>query len=1503
MALLQAEDDRVVVTLAGRDVEIEQDTIPGTDGNDNLSGTSGDDLIEGFGGNDVISGLAGNDTLDGGEGNDYLEGSTGNDSLVGGVGDDYLVTDTNNLSGVGVGTGVETVIGGAGNDIVLWDLGAETDALTVTYIDPTNGTISNGSVLREVENVGLYTGSGNDNINLAAASNFVSLATGAGNDTVIASISNGIIGGGTGDDVLDGSGGADRLVGDEGDDVLLGGDGNDNRAAIVSPFGASFPGGLYGGAGNDTLDGGEGNDYLEGSTGNDVFVFVPDSDNDTIADFTNDEDKIDLTAYNTTFSDLSPNITQVNANTVIDLGSGNTITLLNFNSVDLDEDDFIGLGATPIPTEGDDTLFGTPGNDTIDALGGNDQIFGLGADDSLIGGTGNDTIDPGLGNDTVDGSADDDLLIADYSSLTTDITSTNSGTSGTIETIDNSINYSNIERMNFNGGSGNDTIIGTSGNDTIFGNAGADSLVGGEGDDSLDGGADNDTLVGGEGDDTLNGGAGGDTFLLIGTGTVLGGDGNDTFILSGSYTGSINGGGGVDRIEIAPGVTEDIIFPESITGIETIVVQSGSGNDFLIGDDGDDSLDGQGGNDTLEARGGNDTLLGGDGNDILKPGLGIDTVDGGNGNDLLVVDYSSFSTDVSSSHDNGSGIISSTDNQIDYSNIEQLNLTTGSGIDVLVGTAGDDTLVAGDSTDSLFGDGGSDTLDGGAGNDTLVGANPNDSNPGLDEIDTLEGGTGNDLFILGDATWMAYDDLNPATEGINDYALIVTFNPDEDVIQLQAPRTKYFLQEVDSDTRLLLDKPDGEPDELIAIIQGVTGLDINSNGFDFILPPNSPPVANDDSYSVDEDTTLTITAAELLANDTDADGDSLTITSVANPLNGTVALDGTNITFTPDADFNGDASFTYTVSDGNGGEDNAAVTVNVESVNDDPVAGNDTANTLEDNSVNIDVLANDSDVDLGAILSVASVTQGANGSVTIEADNTVTYTPDANFNGTDTFSYIVSDGNGGEDTATVNVNVESVNDAPVAGNDTVSTQEDTPLTIAADDLLNNDTDVDGDSLTITSVANAFNGTVTLDSTNISFTPDADFNGDASFSYTVSDGELTDIATVNVTVIPVNDDPVAGDDIVSTQEDTPLTIAATDLLSNDSDVDGDTLTITSVDSAVNGTVVLDGTDITFTPDADFNGDASFTYTVSDGNGEEDNAAVTVNVESVNDNPVAGNDTANTLEDNSVNIDVLDNDSDVDADDILSVASVTQGANGSVTIEADNTLTYTPDANFFGTDTFTYTISDGELTDTASVSVTVTPNNEIIGTDGKDLLRGTNEDDVIRALAGNDKILGRKGNDLIEGNEGKDHILAGAGNDTVFGGEGNDLIVDLRGDNLLNGNAGNDNILGGFGDDSIRGGTGNDNLVGGFGNDTFIFAPGEGKDFIVDFQLTRDKIGLVEGELSFEDLSFTQEGRNTVLGISSTQEELAVLRGIDADDLNNRDLFVTVSDISSIDDIWS
>ncbi|MCZ8227089.1 MAG: lectin-like protein [Microcystis sp. LE19-84.1B] len=469
------------------------------------------------------------------------------------------------------------------------------------------------------------------------------------------------------------------------------------------------------------------------------------------------------------------------------------------------------------PTEGDDTLYGTPGNDTIDGLGGNDQIFGLAANDNLLGGIGNDTLNPGLGIDTVNGNDGSDLLLLDYSTLTSNITSTNTGTSGTITTTNNSVTYTNIEAMNLQGGSGNDTIYGTSGNDTIFGNGGADYLIGGDGDDSLDGGAGNDTLYGGAGDDTLNGGVGDDTFNLSGTGTVIGGDGDDIFIFYGPYTGIIDGGGGNDRIDIAPGYSGNIVFPATITGIESVIVPGSGGDDYLIGDDGNDSLNGQDGNDTLEGRGGNDNLLGGTGNDVIYTGLGIDTVDGGEGIDHLIVGYSSLTTPVSSTYSNGSGSINTTDNQVTYDRIDRLTLITGSNQDFLAGTTG------------------SDSLDGQAGNDTLLGVDSHSLTPGLNEIDTMTGGTGSDRFILGDESWWSYDDRNHSSNGATDYALIQDFSSiEDDIVQLHGDKSYYRLETVNNDTHLYLDQPVGEPDELIAIFANLTGLELNSEAFVFI---------------------------------------------------------------------------------------------------------------------------------------------------------------------------------------------------------------------------------------------------------------------------------------------------------------------------------------------------------------------------------------------------------------------------------------------------------------------------------------------------------------------------------------------------------------------------------------------------------------------------------------------------------------------------------------------
>ncbi len=492
---------------------------------------------------------------------------------------------------------------------------------------------------------------------------------------------------------------------------------------------------------------------------------------------------------------------------------------------------------------------------------------------------------------------------------------------------------------------------------------------------------------------------------------------------------------------------------------------------------------------------------------------------------------------------------------------------------------------------------------------------------------------------------------------------------------------------------------------------------------------NDAPVAVDDAATTNEDTVVTVT---LLGNDSDPDGDTLTVTAVTQGANGSVVLnlDGT-ATYTPNANFNGSDSFSYTISDGNGGTATATATVTIGAVNDAPVAVDDAATTNEDTAVIVTLLGNDSDPD-GDTLTVTAVTQGANGTVVLNPDGTASYTPNANFNGTDTFSYTISDGNGGTATATATVTIGAVNDVPVAVDDVATTNEDTAVTVT---LLGNDSDPDGDTLTVTAVTQGANGTVVLNMDGTAtYTPNANFNGSDSFSYTISDGNGgTATATASVTVAPVNDAPVTVDDVATTNEDTAVTVT---LLGNDSDPDGDTLTVTAVTQGTNGAVVLnpDGT-ATYTPNANFNGSDSFSYTISDGNGGTATATASVTVAPVNDAPLAVDDAATTNEDTAVIVTLLGNDSDPDGD-TLTVTAVTQGANGTVVLNMDGTATYTPNANFNGSDSFSYTISDGNGgTATATASVTVAPVNDAPVT--VDDVATTNEDTAVTVtLLGND-----------------------------------------------------------------------------------------------------------------------------------------------------------------------
>ncbi len=479
-----------------------------------------------------------------------------------------------------------------------------------------------------------------------------------------------------------------------------------------------------------------------------------------------------------------------------------------------------------------------------------------------------------------------------------------------------------------------------------------------------------------------------------------------------------------------------------------------------------------------------------------------------------------------------------------------------------------------------------------------------------------------------------------------------------------------------------------------------------------VLDENSDPTANDDSDSTLLDTAVVI---DVIANDTDPESDPLSIVTFTAPTNGNVTDNGDGtMTYTPAPGFIGTDTFDYVISDGNGGTDTATVTVDVTDGgggNTDPDAVDDSDTTSINTPVTITVLGNDTDPEMDT-LSVTGATDPANGSVVVNADGTVDYTPDADFTGTDTFNYTISDGNGGTDTATVTVSVEDAggNRPPAAEDDSATTPEETEVRIY---VLGNDEDPDMDPLTLTSVSDPAEGTARIDPaepTTILFTPNAGVTGPVTFTYTVADPSgAEDTATVTVDVTPDgggNTPPTAVDDEATTPEGTPVVID--DPAGNDTDPNGDPLTVTEVGTPTNGTATLnpDGT-VTYTPTDDFTGEDTIPYTVDDGNGGTDTGEiiVTVTPEGGNTDPDAVDDAETTPVDTPVVITVLGNDTDPESDP-LSVTTATDPANGSVTVNPDGTVTYTPDASFTGTDTFDYTISDGNGgTDTATVTVTV------------------------------------------------------------------------------------------------------------------------------------------------------------------------------------------------------
>ncbi|TDL30254.1 tandem-95 repeat protein, partial [Jeotgalibacillus sp. S-D1] len=412
--------------------------------------------------------------------------------------------------------------------------------------------------------------------------------------------------------------------------------------------------------------------------------------------------------------------------------------------------------------------------------------------------------------------------------------------------------------------------------------------------------------------------------------------------------------------------------------------------------------------------------------------------------------------------------------------------------------------------------------------------------------------------------------------------------------------------------------------------------------------------------------------------------------------NGSVVVnaDG-SYSYTPNKDFFGTDSFTYTISDGKGGVITQKASVTVQGVNDAPVSTNTAIKAVED-TVATGKLSPATDVD-GDKLTYALADKAANGSVTISSDGSYKYTPNANFNGSDSFTYTITDGTE-TITQTATITVAAVNDLPVSKNTAIKAVEDTVAT----GKLSAATDVDGDKLTYTLADKAANGSVVVNADgSYSYTPNKDFFGTDSFTYTISDGKGGVITQkASVTVQGVNDAPVSTNTAIKAVEDT----VATGKLSPATDVDGDKLTYALADKAANGSVTIsaDG-GYKYTPNANFNGSDSFTYTITDGT-ETITQTATITVAAVNDLPVS-KDTAIKAVEDTVATGKLSAATDADGDK-LTYALADKAANGSVVVNADGSYSYTPNKDFFGTDSFTYTISDGKggvITQKASVTV--------------------------------------------------------------------------------------------------------------------------------------------------------------------------------------------------------
>lgn len=1050
----------------------------------------------------------------------------------------------------------------------------------------------------------------------------------------------------------------------------------------------------------------------------------------------------------------------------------------------------------------------------------------------------------------------------------------------TITDVDGTLMQASAGHLVIAGNEGHDYIIAGLGDDTVYGDAGNDQIFGSQGNDHLFGGDGNDYIFDDENDDFIDGGAGNDR-LFAGPGvldTVFGGLGDD----------EIHGGDGID--ELIGGDGDDMIYGDG----DTDVLFGGEGNDYLEGGDSVDEMWSQEGNDWLRGGVGDDHMNGGGGNDLMEGGLGTAANDGDRfigegGLDFGLVPVPDSGTmDIASYEDVNVAITA----DLETSNLNGTGtlIDTYAQVEGLVGTRMNDNLT-GAGPNSLAANGPDNLLVGGAGDDVLTGLGGDDQIFGDSVV------VNNDLQVEDRvptsliANWNGTGEVRPDFDGAGTEALGHVLGDNgtagtSDVAVFSGAASDYTISYVDATTVIVADDRGIDSTTLGDLVSGVETFRFNDGdvalgalAIDSLAPTL---VGGPAMFAGGGGGVLNGGLAGLW---TDTDGPdplafALSTRAGANPLHGTVTVnaDGT-FTYTPVAGYLGPDRFAYTVSDGIATLTRTAV-IDV-APNSNPTAPSLLAVTTDEDTA-VSELIGASDTDGDTLTYTFGGTTPTLGTVSFNdlagnASDGFTYTPNAEVNGTDTFTILISDGNGGTFEQTVNVIINPVNDAPVNTLPaTFATAEDTPVQLtglsvadvdagigtimtvtlsvgsgvlaAESGALVNATGSATDTLTLTGTLADLN-TYLAGASAPTFTPAANAHDLVTLTMTTSDngntgagGALGDVDTSTITVTPVNDLPGGSVTIANNlaTNDGPTLVASNTL----ADVDGIIGSVSyqwqrSTDGGANWTNLSGAMAPTFTPSV-----ATGTlrtplrvvasYTDGDGTTEsvvsEVAAVMGTNSADVNGNSLigtAGSDLVFGRNNNDRLVDTLGSDAAYGGAGndtfIASADAASDTYDGGAGAQDVLDLRSTGAGALVNLDTVDHTVNGVTLAASTATSAT-------IGTDtvlGIERVIGDAFDNTLVGTAGNNRLEGGGGNDILVGGAGADQLVGGGGNDTASyetaaAGVYADLLVpgDNAGDALGDTYSSIRNLIGSDHGDTLGGNNGLNVLIGGAGNDTLL-----------------------------------------------------------------------------------